>query len=124
MATDKTFTVIGVSTQKGDTKVRFANDTMRIKILQKNDHTDICLIELPEAMDKLTAVRFMQGLPEFAGVAAQAAIADYLERNTPKTAKAAPTVKAPKAAKSTKAPLAPKPTVPAVDVAALDDAPF
>jgi hypothetical protein len=121
MATDKTFTVVGVSTQKGDTKVRFANDTMRIKILQKNDHTDICLIELPEAMDKLTAVRFMQGLPEFAGVAAQAAIADYLERNTPKTAKAAPAAKAPKAAK---APLAPKPTVPQVDTAKLEDAPF
>jgi len=123
MATDKTFTVVGVSTQKGDTKVRFANDTMRIKILQKNDHTDICLIELPEAMDKLTAVKFMQGLPEFEGVAAQAAIADYIERNTPKT-RAVPTAKAPKAVKATKAPLASKPTVPAVDVAALDDAPF
>ena len=52
MATDKKFAVAGVSTQAGKTKVRFANDTMRIKILAKNGHTDIELVELPREMTK------------------------------------------------------------------------
>ena len=47
MATDKKFAVAGVSTQAGKTKVRFANDTMRIKILAKNGHTDICCQKEP-----------------------------------------------------------------------------
>lgn len=84
MATDKLFTVAGVSTLDGVTKVRFANDTMRVKVLQKHGHTDPILIELDTAMTKLDAVKFIQGLPEFEGVAAQAAIADYLEDHAPK----------------------------------------
>ena len=56
MATDKLFKVVGVSTLDGETKVRFANDTMRVKVLDKNGHTDIMLIELDEAMTKLDAV--------------------------------------------------------------------
>jgi hypothetical protein len=35
MATDKKFAVAGVSTFEGKTKVRFANDTMRVKILAR-----------------------------------------------------------------------------------------
>ena len=38
MATDKKFAVAGVSTLDGKTKIRFANDVMRIKILAKNGH--------------------------------------------------------------------------------------
>ena len=60
MATDKLFTVVGSSTQDGKTKVRFANDVMRIKILAKNGHTNINLIELPKALNKVDAVRYMQ----------------------------------------------------------------
>ena len=60
MATDKTFTVVGTSTVDGKTKVRFANDVMRIKILAKNGHTNINLIELPQALNKVDAVRYMQ----------------------------------------------------------------
>ena len=41
MATDKTFTVAGVSKLNGDYKVRFANDIMRIKNLAKSGHEDI-----------------------------------------------------------------------------------
>ena len=43
MATDKTFTVAGVSKHKGEYKVRFANDIMRIKNLDKAGHEDIRL---------------------------------------------------------------------------------
>ena len=103
MATAKLFPVVGVSKLDGETKVRFANDTLRTKVLQKHGHTDIVLVELPEAMTKLDAVKAIQFGEEFQGVAAQAAIADYLDAKTPKvkavstptaTKKAAPKAKA------------------------------
>lgn len=111
MATDKVFTVAGTSKLDGEMKVRFANDVMRVKVLAKHGHEDITLIELPSAMSKLEAVKFIQGLDEFQGVAEQAAIADYLDRNdekpakapkakAEKTTKAAPKAKAPKAKKA------------------------
>lgn len=52
MATDKKFAVAGVSTLDGKTKIRFANDVMRIKILQKNGHTGVELASLPHEMTK------------------------------------------------------------------------
>lgn len=60
MATDKLFTVVGTSTLDGKTKVRFANDVMRIKVLAKNGHTNVNLIELPQPLNKVDAVRYMQ----------------------------------------------------------------
>ena len=119
MATDKLFTVAGVSTLDGQVKVRFATDIMRIKVLAKSGHEDINLVELDTPMTKLEAVQFIKGLDEFAGVAAQAAIADYLDRNEPKPAKAPKTAKAPAAKAPAKAKTA-KVTVPAD----AEDAPF
>jgi hypothetical protein len=84
MATDKMFTVVGVSKLDGETKVRFANDTLRTKVLQKHGHTDIVLVELDSAMSKLEAVKTIQFAEEFQSVAAQSAIADYLDAKTPK----------------------------------------
>ena len=52
MATSKTFSVAGVSTHKDGTKIRFANDATRVKILKKNGHTDIDLKDLPREMTK------------------------------------------------------------------------
>ena len=46
------FKVAGVSTLNGVTKVRFANDLTRVKMLAKHGHTDIELRDLPHAMDK------------------------------------------------------------------------
>jgi hypothetical protein len=102
MATDKLYTVAGTSTLNGEMKVRFANDVMRIKVLAKHGHEDITLVELPSAMSKVEATKFIKTVDEFSGVAEQAAIADYLDRKdeAPK-AKTAPKV-APKA-KATKA---------------------
>jgi len=54
------FTVTGVATNKGQTKVRFANDMTRVKVLQKNGFTDIELIELPRAMEKGEAVAHLK----------------------------------------------------------------
>jgi hypothetical protein len=57
MATSKLFTVVGVSTLNGKTKVRFANDlATRIKNLVKNGHTNVELFELPSAMTKEAAL--------------------------------------------------------------------
>jgi hypothetical protein len=47
-----TFKVAGVSKQNGEFKVRYTNDIMRVKVLEKNKHTGIDLIELPREMDK------------------------------------------------------------------------
>jgi len=59
MSTEKKFAVAGVSTLGGKTKVRFANDTMRIKILAKNGHTDVNLVDLPREMTKAEIAQHM-----------------------------------------------------------------
>jgi hypothetical protein len=53
------FTYAGVSKHKGEFKVRFANDQLRVKVLAKNDHTDIDIIALPDAMTKEAAVAYL-----------------------------------------------------------------
>ena len=120
MATDKLFTVFGVSKQNGEYKVRFATDLMRVKVLAKHGHEDIRLEELPTAVTKYEGIKQIQSMPEFADAAAQSAILEYLEDKAPKS-KAAPkakatAVKAPAKAKAVKAPK--------VDVSAMEDAPF
>ena len=67
MATSKLFTVIGVSTLAGKTKVRFANDlATRIKNLVKGGHTNVELFELPEAMTKEAALAYVKANSLFA----------------------------------------------------------
>lgn len=120
MATDKLFTVCGTSKLGTEYKVRFANDQLRIKVLAKHGHEDITLVELPEAMTKLDAVKFIQTLDEFSSASSQSAIADYLDRKdeAPKAA-TAPKAKATAKATAPKAAKAPK-----VDTSAMEDAPF
>jgi hypothetical protein len=110
MATDKQFSVIGISKLNGEYKVRFANDIMRIKVLAKHEHEDIRLVELDAPMTKLDAVKALKSMDEFQDTAAQAAIADYLDRKDEKPAKptkatkaTGPAVKAPKAKTKAKA---------------------
>jgi hypothetical protein len=89
MATEKTFAVAGVSTLEGKTKIRFMNDSTRVKILIKNGHTDIDLVDLPREMNKaeiaqhLTEINFANGRP-----AVEAAIADLARKNKVKIVKA------------------------------------
>jgi hypothetical protein len=60
---DKLFTVAGTSNLNGVVKFRFANDLKgRVKVLAKNGHTDIRLIELPEAMTKKAAMAFLEDM--------------------------------------------------------------
>jgi uncharacterized protein YoaH (UPF0181 family) len=62
MASDILFTVAGTATNPdGTTKARFANDLVaRVKILSKNNCTNINLVELPKAMSKLEALQYLQ----------------------------------------------------------------
>jgi hypothetical protein len=83
MSTDKKFAVAGVSTLEGKTKLRFANDTMRIKILAKNGHTNVELVELPVEMTKAEVVQYLKSVSFGEGDAAiQGAIA-YAEKKNP-----------------------------------------
>ena len=87
MSTDKKFAVAGVSTHEGKTKVRFANDTMRVKILAKNGHSDVQLVDLPHEMTKaeigahMIATGFGKG-----NAAIEAAVAYVVKKNPSATA--------------------------------------
>ena len=87
MATDKKFSVAGVSTLDGKTKVHFANDTMRIKILAKNGHTNVELVTLPREMTKAEIAQHMVEIGFGKGNAAvEAAIAYVAKKNPSATA--------------------------------------
>lgn len=79
------FKVAGLSRKDGELKLRFANDLVsRCKVLQRNGHKDIDLVELPQAMSKDQAVAYMSGLEQFSYIEAQAVFADYQSKNAPK----------------------------------------
>jgi hypothetical protein len=79
------FNVAGVSRYNGQLKLRFANDFVaRVKILQRNGHEEINLLELPEAMEKEQAARYIATLPTFRSEEIQDAIEAFLEKRAPK----------------------------------------
>lgn len=53
------FTHAGVSRLNGKVKVRYANGKERVKVLIKNGHKDIDLIEVRHAMTKEEAVAYL-----------------------------------------------------------------
>ena len=82
MSTSKTYTVAGVSTSNGKTKVRFANAYVsRFKILNKNGHTNVNLLELSIAMNKTDICKALQAHEKFQDEASQSAIAEFVVRN-------------------------------------------
>ena len=86
--TQKTFNTAGTSTLNGKTKVRFANDYVgRFKILVKNGHEDINLIELGEKMTKAQICQVLLNHPNFQDEAAQTAIAEFVVRNVKEVTK-------------------------------------
>lgn len=139
----KSFTHAGVSRLNGEMKVRFANDALRTKVLVKNGHKDIDIVELKHPMSKEEAVQYLISI-DFAtqngktNADVKAALEAELTKRTDtpkaakapkaaKTAKAKPTmdsIKAKVAAKKT----APKTTVSKAEVqkqlAEAEDAPF
>lgn len=108
----KLFSHAGVSKLNGEFKVRYANDALRTKVLIKNGHTDIDIVELREPMTKEDAVAYLLSI-DFAtrdgatNEAVQAALlAEVGKRSdTPKATKATkPAVKQTKTAVKQTAP--------------------
>ena len=127
------FTVAGTSQRYGLTKVRFANDMTRVKVLVKGEHENIDLIQLPQAMSKeeviayLISIDFANGDAEkLAAINAEATKRKVGEAVVKATAKPASKVKVTpkvtKTAKEPKAKIVPRPEIPFSKE--LDDAPF
>jgi hypothetical protein len=104
----KSFTHAGVSKLDGEFKVRFANDSLRTKVLIKNGHTDIDIIELKTAMTKEEAVAYLLSIDFDNGNTEVRAALEAEQGKRTETPKAA---KAPKAAK-------PKKSTPSLDAIA------
>jgi hypothetical protein len=83
----KTFTHAGVSTLDGVTKVRFCNDALRQKVLIKNGHTNIDIIELLSPMLKEDIVAYLISIDFAQGNATvQSALEQELDKRSPKAA--------------------------------------
>ena len=66
--TNKTFSVAGTSTNNGITKIRFANDFVnRLKILYKNGHENVELIELGGEFTKAQVCQILMAHDKFQG---------------------------------------------------------
>jgi hypothetical protein len=92
----------GVSKLDGEFKVRFANDALRTKVLVKNGHTDIDIVELKHPMTKADAVAYLLSIDfDNGNKSVRAALEAAADKRTekPKAAVAKPVAKkaAPKA---------------------------
>ena len=77
------FTHAGVSKLNGEFKVRFANDGLRVKVLAKNGHKDIDIVELKNPMSKEDAVAYLLKIDfDNGNKAIRAAIESALEKRT------------------------------------------
>lgn len=137
----KSFTHAGVSKLDGEFKVRFANDAMRTKVLIKNGHTDIDIVELKNPMTKEEALAYLISIDfDNGNTAVRAALESEVDKrgNTPvganKERKGNKETKKPKKAPAPKPTLAairakaPKTTVSKAEVVAqladMEDAPY
>ena len=78
--TTQTFTVVGITEHNGNAKVRFTDDMVRrVKQFSKGGASRIDFIELPNAMTKIEALKYMLTCKEFASENDQATIQDTLE---------------------------------------------
>ena len=82
MATTKTYSVAGTSTLNGVTKIRFANDFVsRLKILFKNGHENVELIELGGEFTKAEVCQILMSHPKLQSEDQQSAIYEFVVRN-------------------------------------------
>ena len=80
--TNKTYSVAGTSTLNGITKIRFANDFVnRLKILYKNGHDNVELIELGGEFTKAQVCQILMAHDKFQGEDQQSAIYEFVVRN-------------------------------------------
>lgn len=105
----QTFKVAGMTTNNGNTKVRFTDDMVRrIKQFTKGGHTRVDFVDLPSEMTKIEALNFLATHADFQSPADQATIADTLADKTKEANKG--TVKVKVAKTKTKA----KPSIDAI----------
>jgi len=77
--TTNLYTVVGITVHNGNAKVRFTDDmARRVKQFTKGGATRCDFVTLPNAMNKIDALKFMLTLPEFASAEDQATINDTL----------------------------------------------
>ena len=72
--TNKEFTVVGVSLHDGEYKVRYANSLKRRAVLERNEHTNVQLFEMPFAGMKEDAVHYLLDVLEQVNEAARDAV--------------------------------------------------
>ena len=65
--TTKVYTVAGIATdRKGNTKVRYANNLdNRLKVLVRNNFTNVHLVQLNDSYDKFEACQMLLNMTEF-----------------------------------------------------------
>lgn len=114
------FTYAGVSKLNGKFKVRFANDATRVKVLEKNGHKDIDIVQLKQPMNKVNAIAYLLSIDFDNGnkevrAALEAGLDAREEKSAaPKTEATKPSKVAPKKAAAKKA----------VEKTELDEVPF
>ena len=96
--TTNLYTVAGITVHNGDAKVRFTDDmARRVKQFTKGGATRVDFVTLPNAMNKIDALKYMLTLPEFASAEDQATINDTLSDREKEARKGEVKVKAAKA---------------------------
>jgi len=77
--TNQTFTVVGITTTNGNSKVRFTDDMVRrVKQFAKGGASRTDFITLPNAMNKIDALKYMTTHPSFQSPDDQATISETL----------------------------------------------
>lgn len=75
----KLFTVAGITVHNGNAKVRFTEDLgRRVKQFTKGGATRVDFVVLPNAMNKVDALRYLLAQPQFASAEDQATISETL----------------------------------------------
>jgi len=136
----QTYTHAGISRQNGEYKVRFCNDALRTKVLQKNGHKDIDIVPLKHPMTKPEAVEALRTIMRDSKPAVVAAIEQAAEKYgvavaAKKEQRPTKEAKKPKKPSPSKAAKTATPQVPALegmtplglaptDTVKLEDAPF
>lgn len=90
------YTVVGITVHNGNAKVRFTDDmARRVKQFTKGGATRCDFVTLPNAMNKIDALKFMLTLSEFASAEDQATITDTLSDREKEARKGEVKVKGP-----------------------------
>ena len=76
---NKLFSVAGITVHNGNAKVRFTEDMgRRVKQFTKGGATRVDFVTLPNAMNKIDALKYLLTLPNFASAEDQATLTETL----------------------------------------------